>query len=371
MTIAGSLVFIPAFVALFSYSYGFFFIFNNVKPAIIGGVASAIVLLIIDRSIMGYGRPGKFSLGMLGRVFLAITVGFLLAEPLILKVFQDSIKEEQFQKVISAKNKNAVKYDNQIAELQKGLSEDQIKLDQLQKAYTAEMDGTGGSKIRNRGPIYQQKYADYLDYQKSYNTEQTTIAAEIAEIQKQKSQELELVEQNNADGLMGRMRALTALGEKEPVVRWTTWLLRCFFIFIELLPLLIKISPTGDCGLYIKLIDMNDEEKEKTYEMLSKERLELNQQEEKFRLTKAFAEICHKEVDIITTYKQKDSIYLMTKAQEMSDKKIDFIGRAIKTIKDPSMLNEVLAQIERVYSGYMDIINQLTTKSNNNFSTDK
>lgn len=371
MTIAGSMVFIPAFLALFSYSYGFYFIFHNTNAAILGGIASAIVLFVIDRSIMAYGRPGRISLGLLGRILLAVTVGFLLAEPLILKIFEDSIQEQQFSELSTAKESAATPYDARIKALQDELGVDQKRLYELQQAYTAEMDGSGGSMIRNQGPIYEQKYKDYQEYQQLYAANQANTAAKIAEIQNQKSEALAMIEHNNADGLIGRMRALSSLGEKEPIVHWTTWLLRIFFTLVECLPLLIKISPAGDRGLYYKLVDMNDVEKEQIFEMSSKERLEFKQQEEKLRLTQAFAELSHKETQIIAGNKEKDSIYLMAKAQELTEKKIDFVGRAIKHIKDEGLLKEVLARFDQIHAGFMFTINQLITKSNSNFSPDK
>jgi hypothetical protein len=371
MATAGSMVFIPAFIALFSYSYGFYFIFENVTVAIVGGIVSAIVLFIIDRSIMAYGRPGSFSLGLLGRLMLAVTVGFLLAEPLILKIFDDSIQEQQFTELSAAKENTAISYEESISVLQEELSESRQHLSSLQEAYTAEMDGTGGSKIRNQGPIFQQKYQDYQDYQKIYEENQVTTRAEIAEIQTQKAEAMDLVEKNNANGLIGRMRALSSLGEKEPIVHWTTWMLRIFFTLIELLPLLIKISPAGDRGLYYELVDMNDDEKKQIFEMSSKERLEFKQQEEKLRLTQAFAELCQQETQIIAANKAKDSIFLMAKLQELTEKKIDFDERAMSTIMDEDLLNEILAKFNQIHNGFMDTINQLIIKSNSNFSTDK
>lgn len=369
LTIVGSMILIPAFIAIFSYSYGFYFIFGNHYAAIVGGVAAAIVLFVVDRSITAYGRPGSFSFGMLGRVVLAITIGLLLAEPLIIKVFEDSIQEQQYGELSQAKAITAVKYDEAVVLLNSDLAEDQEKLDHLREGYTKEMDGTGGSGIRNQGPIFQKKYQDYLNYQVLYNAKSSKVDAEIKAVQNDKANALRMVELNNANGLIGRMRALSKLGENEPIVNWTTWLLRVFFTIIELLPLLIKISPTGDRKLYYKLIDMNDAEKEKIFEMSSKERMAVKQQEEKLRLTNAFAELCHKETQVIASNMQKDSIYLMAKAQEMTERKIDFVARALKNIKDETLLSEVLASFEAVHTGFMNVISQLISKSNSNFST--
>ena len=131
------------------------------------------------------------------------------------------------------------------------------------------------------------------------------------------------------------------------------------------------MSPAGDRGLYYKLVDMNDDEKQQIFQMSSKERLEYKQQEEKLCLTKAFAELCHKETQIIAGNKEKDSLYLMAKAHEMAERKIDFIGRAIKSIKDETLLKQVLEQFEQIHVGFMNTIDQLIAKSNSNFSTNR
>ena len=118
-------------------------------------------------------------------------------------------------------------------------------------------------------------------------------------------------------------------------------------------------------------LNMNDDERQRTYEMSSEERLKVKQQEEKLRLTQAFAELCHKETQIIAANKEKDSIYLMAKAQELTEKKIDFVGRAVKNIKDEGLLKEVLARFDQIHAGFMATINQLISNSNSNFSPNK
>lgn len=371
MTVAGAMVFIPAFIALFSYSYGFFFIFENITGALFGGIAASIVLFFIDRSVMAYGRPGKWSFGMLGRVLLAITVGFLLAEPLILKVFEDSIVETQLTELEDVKREKAKLYDTRIDALNKENTASTNHLNQLQQAYTSEMDGTGGSGIRNQGPIYQQKHNDYLAYQKQDSILRANNLALTNGIENEKSMALTTLEKNQAKGLIGRMRSLNKLADKEPIVGITSWLLRIFFCLIELLPLLIKISPSGDRGLYYKLVDANDLEREQVHEMSSKERLQLKSQEEKLRLTQAFNEICCKEIQSFLTAKEKDSNYLMMKALEMSERKIDIAGKAIKSIKDETLLNETLTVLENIHAGFMQTVEQLLSKSNTNFSTSK
>lgn len=366
--IYGSMVLIPGLIGLFSYGYGFYFIFKNVTAAIVGGVVMAFVLILIDRSILAFGR-GRFSLGMLGRVCMAVTAGFMLAEPIVLKVFEDSIEEQQYAELKQQKETAAIPYQNHVAALDDELKKDEARVNELQAAYTGEADGTGGSLIRNQGPIYEMKKQDYLDAKQSYDAKVARYAAKVQGINADKETEYTAIEKKNADGLIGRMRALNALGVKEPIVKWTTWLLRIFFCLIELLPLLIKISPTGDRGLYPRLVDITDKEREEIYAMSSEERKVVRQQEEKLRYTEEYAYLCMKETQIISSSKEKDTVFLMDRATALTEKKMDFITRATKNIKDPTMLQTVINHLNQIHVGFMSTIETLLSKSNRNFGT--
>ena len=158
--IYGSMVLIPGMLGLFSYGYGIYFIFKNTPIAIIGGFVMAFVLVLIDRSILAFGR-GRFSLGMLGRLCMAMTAGFMLAEPIVLKIFEDSIEEQQYAELKQQKENAAIPYQKQAAALEDELKKDEARVNELQAAYTGEADGTSGSGIRNQGPIYEMKRQVY------------------------------------------------------------------------------------------------------------------------------------------------------------------------------------------------------------------
>ena len=158
------------------------------------------------------------------------------------------------------------------------------------------------------------------------------------------------------------MRALSELGSKESVVFWATWLLRLCFMLIDLLPLFIKISPTGDLGLYYKIVDMNDLEQKRILELTSQERLEYRQKEEKLRITKALAELYFKQIQTVIDSKEKESIYLMDKVLNISQKKMDLISKAMN-IKEKSLPEEVLAQFGQIHEGFMLTVNDLIEKS--------
>jgi hypothetical protein len=367
ITIMGTMVLLPGLIGLFSYGYGFYFIFKNLQSAIIGGMLSSIVLILIDRGIMAYGRPGHFSFGMFGRVCLAVTVGILLAEPLILKIFEDSIEEQQYVELKHQKEAISIPYQSQIKALNADLKIDEGRINALQTAYTGEADGTLGTGNRNQGPIYEMKKQDYLKAKADYDAKAIKYASNINHINADKDAENNMLEQKKADGLIGRMRALSVLGEKEPIVKWATWLLRFFFCMVELLPLLIKISPTGDRGLYHGLVDIADKEREEVYTMSSDERKAVHQQEEKLRYTQVYADLCLKETQIISTSKEKDTVYLMDRATALTEKKLDIITRATKSIKDPVLLQTVINHLNDIHNGFMSTIEHLLSKSNKNF----
>ncbi len=371
MTIAGTMVAIPALVGLFSYGYAFYFVFDSMTAAKVGGLVSAILLLLIDRGIMAYGRPGRFSIGMLGRGVLALTVGLLLAEPLVLKIFEDSILEQQYDELETKRVIAARPFDIEIASLEAALYGMGENVEQLREAYTIEMDGTGGSGVPNKGPIYQQKYNDFLDFQKDYALKAITINSQVLAVRQRKMDGLAALTSANGDKLLGRMRALDALGQTEPIVQISTWLLRLFFTLIELLPLLIKISPSGDRGLYYRIVDISDLEQEGVLRAVSADRQQSLIKGEEIRYTRQYLELCQNELQIIAESKGKDTVYLMEKVASMAEMKIDLKHRAAKKIPDEALLERIYNQIDTIFDGFVQILTGLNERSNGNYAPDK
>jgi hypothetical protein len=370
MTIAGSLVLIPPLVAVFSYGYAVFLVSKSIVAGAIGGCLFAAVLLLIDRSIMAYGRPGHFSFGMIGRVILAITMGFIIAEPILLKVFEDSISEQRYHKVDQAKQAITAEYDKRIYSVQAGIEKERTRLYDLQEAYTREMDGTGGSGVQNKGPIYQKKLADYRASESSFVLAQKKASEEIQQIEQAKNARFDAIERTEANGLIGRLRLLQQLGEKEPYVQWASWLLRIAFILIELLPLLLKISPSGDRNLYHKVIDIQDQEQEAVIMALSKEREQIIVKEEEIRYAQKYSELVQQEVANIANGKFKDTVHLADRLMAMAEKRIEFKSRAVKKIADEESLQQVLIQLDSIFEGFVNAVDNLTGRSNSNFSSD-
>jgi len=371
MMIVGMSLFIAPLVALFSYGYAFSFIFGNTTAAIIGGSVSALVILMIDRSILALGRPGHLSFGMVARIFLAVIIGFLLAEPLTLKIFSDSIVEEQYQELKSKEEKIINEADQKYKELLSKIDFERKKLDELQRGYVEEMDGTGGSRIRNQGPIYERKYQDYLDYRQLFLDNQRNTTAFLKQVEQEKNQELSSLQQAQAKGIVGQLRSLHNLSNKEPIVFWASWLIRLFFCLIELIPIFIKLTPTGDRALYYNLVDQKDREYEKINKITQEERIKLLEKHEKLRFVKQYSELCNQELQVIAEAKEKDSVFLMRTMQTMVDKKLELQQKVIEKIKEPNLLNETLTKLEEIHFGFSSLIKKMLERSNLNFSQSK
>lgn len=368
MCVAGTMVLLPALVGLASYGYAFWILSKGSKEAaLIGGCAAALVLFIIDRSIMAYGRPGVFSLGMMGRVLLATTVSFLLAEPVLLWVFGDAITEQQADELVVKKQNAAAPFDLQIEATRLELAPYEVHLQQLQQAYTVEMDGVGGSGHYGQRGNYWKKLSDYKAYQKERDAKAMEITDRIAELRSNKAARVAEVVATNADGLLGRMRALHALGEIDPFVRWATWLVRAALLLIELLPLMLKLSKSGDRGLYYNLVDKFDLEREEVVNGESEHRVTLQVKEGELKYQTEFARVVSKEIALLMTAKTNDTKYFMGRVMAMAETKIEHKQRAAKRfVNEGDLLTQVYRDIDRIYEEFLRTVYEMLDRRSSN-----
>lgn len=362
MALLGSMVLVPALIGLFSFGYATFLISNNDFIAIFGGIVWSIVIFLVDRAIMGYGKPGELNLGLFGRFLLAVTVGLVIAEPIILLAFNDAINEQQFlesQSLIEELNK---KYDAKIASYNEEIVIFQSRVDAKQAAYTTEMDGTGGSGIRNRGPIYKKKYQDYLIEVENFNLEKNRLDKLIAQTETARVGDLMTLKTSLGNGLLSHINALHRI--KSPAVAFATWTLRLFFFFIELIPFFMKISPSGR-GLYYEMIDRNDEEVLEIQEASSEERKAVLVKSESVRRTREILELFKMESQSILNSKKEYTVYLMDQLSIMTEKKLNYQFKIIKNVQDEISREKLLSELDEIFDGFMSTVDSLLLKSNN------
>ena len=361
MALMGSMVLVPALLGFFSFGYGIYLISGNTSIAFMGGLIWAFVILIIDRAIMGYGKPGEFNLGLLGRFLLAVTVGLVIAEPIILLAFNDAIQEQQYEELQAEIDNVNQKYDAKLTTYQVKLDTMRSRVDAKQAAYTTEMDGTGGSGVRNKGPIYQKKYDDYKNELQAFNEGKKKIDAQIALAEDGKKAELALLTESMGNGLLAQINALNKI--ESQAVLLATWVLRLFFFFIELIPFFMKISPSGR-GLYYEIIDRNDDEALEILDATADERKAVLIKTESIRRTKEILGLFKIETQAVLESKKEHTLFLMDQLNAMTERKLSYQFKIIKNVTDDVVRDKLLVELDDIFDGFVETIETLLEKSN-------
>jgi hypothetical protein len=143
-------------------------------------------------------------------------------------------------------------------------------------------------------------------------------------------------------------------------------------VLIELLPLLMKISPTGDRGLYYSLVDMLDQEREEVMKDQSTARAKVLVKENELRCQEEYFKLCVAEVDMLMGQKSQDSVHLMDRVLAMSEKRVYYKLRAAKRFgNDESLLTKVYTEIDAVYESFVRTVQAMNQRSDDNFSPSK
>lgn len=254
-------------IAFFSYSFCFFFFTDDITLSGILGFIFAAVIISIDRALITLTDLSKFSISSLIRFFLAICLAGIMAEPLILGIYQDAVKEEQYTVLTHKIKETEAPFDRKIEKKEAILQEQRYDVKLKRDEYIDELDGSGGSGKKGEGIIAKRKEKAFSDAQKDLIELERWISEEIKQIKLDKSSAVAGLESSVANGLLGSIKTLHNIAEKETVVFYSSWAIRICLILIELLPILIKISRSKGKGVYYNVIGQENIE---TLEYLNK-----------------------------------------------------------------------------------------------------
>ncbi|WP_340155769.1 DUF4407 domain-containing protein [uncultured Winogradskyella sp.] len=250
----GATVFFTAVMATFAASYALYTVFDNLYSSIFFGLIWGLLIFNLDRYIVSTIKKRDNIIDEIlqatPRIFLAVIIAIVISKPLELKIFEKEIN----QVLLEQKNDLTLANQNQIAEqfnpkitelegqilgLQSQIDRKEIEVNALYDTYISEAEGTAGSKLLGKGPVYKEKrdkhdtgLADLQQLKTENKAKITAIETEIANLQTDYTNNVATSQPviDNFDGLMAR---ITALGE----LPW----LPSFFIF--LLFLAIETSP--------------------------------------------------------------------------------------------------------------------------------
>lgn len=275
--IGATIFFTSIFAALASF-YALYTVFDNSWIAMIFGVLWGLMIFNLDRFIVSSIRKHKNKWQNLYHVFprvaLAVLISIVIAKPLELKVFEKEINSEivLMQEEQKQLNENLLsqRFDNprdvlnrEIDLLKQEISDKQGKRDDLRKIAREEADGTGGTGVRNPGPIYKIKKAEadrleqeLIDLKEANNVlileKQLALKGLENNLEQAKSQMVDA----ELTGLASRIVALDRLAEKNSAIWFANLFIMILFIVVECSPIIVKL--VTDKSPYDHLIELEE-----------------------------------------------------------------------------------------------------------------
>ncbi len=261
----GATVFFTAIMAFIASGYALFTVFDNPYISVFFGILWGLLIFNLDRFIVSTIKKRSSFINELlqaaPRIILAIIIAIVISKPLEIKIFEKEIN------TVLLKEKNAMTLENkkEISQyFQIDLDKNKAKIDSLKaeiiakekevntlyETYIAEAEGTAGTKLLGKGPVFKEKIAKHNLAKTELDTLRKNNWAKITETENtvkalqagldQKITETQPVI-DGFDGLMARINALNSL----------PWLPS---FFIMLLFLAIETSP-----IFVKLITAKSE----------------------------------------------------------------------------------------------------------------
>ena len=270
----GGTVFFTAVMAFIAASYALYTVFDSYFTAIIFGLIWGLLIFNLDRFIVStikkQDNKWKEVLQATPRIILAVIIAIVISKPLEMKIFEKEINQVLLTQKndLTLANKNQIAnqftpeittYQTEIDQLKQEIASKEVETNALYNTYISEAEGTAGTKLLGKGPVYKEKRekhdAALAELQQLKTENKLKISDKESQISALTNQqkEQEITPQpiiDGFDGLMARISALNAL----------PWL-PSFFIFllflaIETSPIFSKlIAPKGEYDFKIQDIE--------------------------------------------------------------------------------------------------------------------
>jgi Domain of unknown function (DUF4407) len=262
----GGVVLATFVLASLSAGYAVYSVFDNWLWAFAFAIIWGLIIFNFDRFLVAtmrkYGISARKQFAMtVPRMVLALLIGFIIARPLELKIFEKEIDvkvmENRHKKI--QVNDSLLQIENENVLFISGQERSRLtarklsiedSLSHLQEAYVKEADGTGGSMQRGIERLTRLKQEAYLTALQQFSPELRLLNQQILyqdsilnnlkannEL-KRKQYEATLI---SDVGFLERNKALSDLSKQEPSVFWANLLISLLIILIETGPLLSKL----------------------------------------------------------------------------------------------------------------------------------
>ncbi|WP_289644284.1 DUF4407 domain-containing protein [Maribacter aestuarii] len=267
----GATVFFTAVMAFIASSYALYTVFDSIYAAVFFGFIWGLLIFNLDRFIVStIKKRDKFGQELLQatpRIILAIIIAVVISKPLEMKIFEKEINqvllEQKNELTLANKEQLALQYtptveqlNQDIASLKAEITNKEAETNALYDIYISEAEGTAGTKLLGKGPVYAEKREKHdaalaeLNALKAINTDKITgIESQISALNTEYA-EVVTNTQPIIDGFDGLMARITALGELPWFPSFFIFLL---FLAIETSPIIAKLlAPKGEYDIKIE-----------------------------------------------------------------------------------------------------------------------
>ncbi|MCB0658519.1 MAG: DUF4407 domain-containing protein [Saprospiraceae bacterium] len=259
----GATIFFTGVLAFIAAGYAIYTVFQSWWPALGFGLVWGLMIFNLDRYIVSSmkrrGNGFKDFFVALPRIAFAVLIALVISKPLELKIFdreiqaelvsmRQEVRKDQEDKVKARYTGDYEKIQSEIAALKSEMAVNQAQRDELALAAQQEADGTGGSRQRNLGPIYQVKKADAdraeQEFQELVSRNQPLIQAKESQLQVlQTAQQTDVtgLEDTPFNGFAARLEALSRLSQRSQAIWIASLFIMLLFIAIETAPIFVKL----------------------------------------------------------------------------------------------------------------------------------
>jgi len=267
----GATVFFTAVMAFIASSYALYTVFDTIYASVFFGLIWGLLIFNLDRFIVStIKKRNSFSSEFLQatpRIILAIIIAVVISKPLEMKIFEKEINqvllEQKNEMTLANKQQLAQQYSPAVEKLNQDINglKSEIALKEaetnaLYDTYISEAEGTAGTKLLGKGPVYAEKREKHDAALAELGQLKETNAQKIAGIENQIAalnvEYAEVVKNSQPiidgfDGLMARINALSELP-------WfPSFFIFLLFLAIETSPIIAKLlAPKGEYDLKLE-----------------------------------------------------------------------------------------------------------------------
>ena len=267
----GATVFFTAVMAFIASSYALYTVFDNVYAAVFFGLIWGLLIFNLDRFIVSTikkrGNFGQEFLQAVPRIVLAVIIAIVISKPLEMKIFEKEINqvllEQKNDLTLANKDQLALQYtpkitqlNNDITNLKSEIAEKEKETNTLYDIYINEAEGTAGTKLLGKGPVYAEKREKHDAALAELQALKTTNAEKITDLEAQitalNTEYADVVKNSQPviDGFDGLMARITALNELPWMPSFFIFLL---FLAIETSPIIAKLlAPKGEYDIKLE-----------------------------------------------------------------------------------------------------------------------